>query len=142
VIISIIKGWKNQYTKLDGAGFGVVEIVITIMVVGILSGGLYSVTISSANITDQASDVGYVNSLAQNKIEGLRSIGFPGLSDGTVDFSDELPTTLGNPKSASYTISSADVNLKLVILTITIDQLGESESYEFATYIGELGVGQ
>lgn len=94
-------------------------------------------------INDRARDVMLANSIAENKIESLRSGDFVALSDGTVDFSDELPATFGSPRSASYIVSTLNVAVKQVDIEITYAPNSlSSETFNYTSYIGELGVGQ
>lgn len=129
-------------SKHKQAGFTVVELLIAIAVVGILVPTLIGFINTLNRLNDRARDLTIASSLAENKIEGLRSLGFTGLSDGTTSFSTELPTTLGGPKSASYTISTPNTGIKQVDLNISYNDHGAIKNLTYRTYIGELGVGQ
>ncbi|HEU5187581.1 MAG TPA: hypothetical protein VFT87_03695, partial [Candidatus Saccharimonadales bacterium] len=93
-------------------------------------------------LNDRARDRAAINALVENKVESLRSISFVGLADGTTDFTNELPASVGAPRSATYTISSANTALKQVDVVVTFSDHGESRTMSYKTYIGELGVGQ
>jgi prepilin-type N-terminal cleavage/methylation domain-containing protein len=87
-------------------GFTIVELVVTIVIAGII---IPAVAIALNNLTainHRARDLAIANTIAQNKVETLRSIGYNSVATGTVDFSSELPGSMGAPKSASYTIST------------------------------------
>lgn len=129
-------------SKHKQAGFTVVELLIAIAVVGILVPTLAGFINTLNQLNDRARDLVIVNSLAENKTEGLRSMGFTSLTDGTTDFTSELPVTLGSPKSATYAISTPNTGIKQVDTTITYTDHGKTRSATYRTYIGELGVGQ
>lgn len=137
--MSIIE--KNQ------SGFTMLEIIVAMTVAGFIAVGL-SVMVANLNVlSDRASDLIAANSAVENKFEDLRSSTFLGLTDGTVDFTDELPGTLSGPRSATYTIGDATLAnvsdaLKQIDMTITYNSHGRTETLNYTGYIGELGVGQ
>lgn len=128
--------------KKTESGFTIIELLIAIAVVGILVPTLIGFVNTLNRLNDRTRDLAIVNSLAENKIESLRSIGYSGVNDGTVSFTGELPDTLGNPKSASYTVTTPNPGIRQVDLTITYDDHGKNQSVKYKTYVGELGVGQ
>jgi prepilin-type N-terminal cleavage/methylation domain-containing protein len=129
-------------TKKTERGFTTVELLITIAVVGILVPTLAGFINTLNRLNDRARDMSIINSLAENKVEGLRSIGFGGLSTGTTDFTSELPVTIGSPRSATYSITSPNSAIKQVDVTVTYNDHGTSRTLNYRTYVGELGVGQ
>jgi len=132
------------------SGFTVVEVLITISVAGFILLGLFAMTNSLNLVNDRARDLTLANALAEHEIESLRSIGFSGLVDGNYDYTDEMPPSLAEPRSATYTISTAldnasgssMPNLKKIDMTLTYDDHGSTRSLFYTSYIGELGVGQ
>jgi hypothetical protein len=93
-------------------------------------------------INRQARDMALANMIVQNKVETLRSKGYNSISNGTTSFTSELPSIMGSPKSASYTISTPRTGIKQVNLTISYTDYHKSRTLAFTTYISELGVGQ
>jgi prepilin-type N-terminal cleavage/methylation domain-containing protein len=124
------------------AGFTIVELLIAIAVMGILVPTLAGLINTMNRLNDRARDLNIVNSLAENKAESLRSMGFSALSDGSTSFATELPVTLGSPKSATYTVSNPHTGIKQVDMTITYTDHNKTETMRYRTYVGELGVGQ
>lgn len=129
-------------------GFTVVELVIAIVVMGFV---IPAVALAMTNLTVinyQARDLALANMTAQNKIESLRSNGYNAVPAGTVNFSSELPSTMGSPKSASYTVTDGTaagtppVGVKQVDITISYTEYKSTQTITFRSYIGELGVGQ
>lgn len=128
--------------KNNTAGFTIIELLIAIAVVGILVPTLVSFVNTLNRFNDRARDMTLVNSLAENKAESLRSLGYSGLTDGSTSFVSELPTTLGSPKNAIYTVSTPNTGIKQVDLVITYNDHGTTQTANYRTMIGELGVGQ
>lgn len=132
----------NSVAKKSEKGFTIIELLVAIAVVGILVPTLVGFVNTLNRFNDRARDMSIINSLAENKIEGLRSVGFSGLNNGTVAFTGELPATIGSPKSATYTITSPNSAIKQVDVTVTYRDHGTNQTVNYRTYIGELGVGQ
>jgi type II secretory pathway pseudopilin PulG len=126
----------------DDQGFTVVELVITIAICGIiipvLAAGLTTLTL----INNRSRDLALANMMAQNKAELLRSSGFNSINVGTTDFSGDLPSTLSNPKSASYTVSLPEAGIKEVAITISYKDINTTRTVNYLTKISELGINQ
>ncbi len=130
--------------KLNQSGFTLVEIVVVIIISGIMMVGLSSTVVSIRLVNARAIDSALVNSIVEDKVEELRSQTYVSLSDGTYDFTSELPATINENRSAEYTITTVSGNaaLKEVDFIVTYNDFNNSAVYEYKTYIGELGVGQ
>jgi prepilin-type N-terminal cleavage/methylation domain-containing protein len=124
------------------AGFTIIELLVTIAVVGIMVPTLAGFVSTLNRFNDRARDLVIINSLAENKVESLRSMGFGALNNGTVSFTTELPVTIGSPRSASYTITSPNSSTRQVDLAVTYNDHGSSRTLNYRTYVGEIGVGQ
>lgn len=133
---------KQRVVGKQKNGFTIVELLVSLVVVAILTVGINSIYLTHLVQTQKVRNLALVNSFAENKIEALRSAGFLGLNDGTTDISNELPSDLWSPRSSSLQISSATAGLKNVDLTITYNDSGATRTYNYQTYVGELGVGQ
>lgn len=128
--------------RTDSSGFTIVELLVTIIVGGILTGSVALFMGSHTHISQRGRDVSVTNSYAENKIESLRSAGFLALTDGTIDVTNELPSELKAPRSGSLVISSETAAIKRAVLTINYNDQGAARTYSYTTFIGELGVGQ
>jgi hypothetical protein len=116
--------------------------VVSIVVAGIIIPSVALALNNLAAINHRARDLALANTIAQNKVETLRSIGYNSVSSGTVSFSSELPSSMGSPRSASYTISSPVTGEKQIDVNITYTDYGGSKNLTYRTIISELGVGQ
>jgi prepilin-type N-terminal cleavage/methylation domain-containing protein len=134
---------EKMVSKND-IGFTLVEVIVTIVVAGIMMIGLSTTVVGIRLINARSKDAALINSVAIEKVEELRSRTFIQLDDGSYDFTNELPDTITNDRSATYTVSSVPGNasLKEIVVSINYNDFNNESTYEYKTYIGELGVGQ
>ncbi len=126
--------------KVDG--FTIVEVLVSIAVAAVVTMSLNQVVTSYVHTASRGRYLNLTNSYAEAKVESLRNIGFNGLSTGSSNLTSELSSQLPPSRSASMTISSPARGLKQIDITITYKDNGQTSSYPYTTYIGELGVGQ
>lgn len=132
---------KYAYS-LKQSGFSLVELMVAIFVGGIFVTSINSVFSSHAYLTQRTQNLVFANAYAEGKIESLRSVGYNGLTNGTSIVTSELPAELTAPKSGTVVTSDYSAGVKKVELSITYNDLSTSRTYNYTTYIGELGVGQ
>src|SRR5688572_2887710 len=89
----------------NAKGFTIVELLVTMIVGGILTGSVAVFLSLHTHIAQKGRDVSVTNSYVENKVESLRSAGYLTLSNGTTNITSELPSELKAPRSASLTIS-------------------------------------
>jgi type II secretory pathway pseudopilin PulG len=128
--------------KQNHLGFTVVEIIVGLAVAGIVVPAIAIIMTTITSLNDRTTDTIQANGIIEKKVEALRSADFVALSDGVVDFTNELPQSFARPNNAIYTISSVNVALKQVDIHIQYTVGGAIDEFDFTTYIGELGVGQ
>lgn len=128
--------------KTNQFGFTIIELLLAVVLFAILIPSIIITLNSIAAANDNAKDVVIANIAAENKIEELRSLGYNSVPAGTTDFSSTLPETLGKPRSASYTINDSNPGLKEVNLSITFTSRRGTQTLNYKSLIGELGVGQ
>lgn len=123
-------------------GFTTIELIMALLVLGTLiplaGAGINLLTVTN----NRARDLALANMLAQNKVELLRSAGYNSINLGTTDFSSELPSELGAPKSGNYTVTSPSDGIKEVVVTITYDDYKRSRTLQYKSLVSELGVAQ
>lgn len=132
----------KQSIKTDESGFTIVELIVSITVAAIFVISLNSVSISQSYLVQRSRDLIIANSYVEGKFESLRSAGFLSLNDGTIDLTSELPSELKAPRSATQTTTSYSSAIKKVVIHIAYNEQDTPRNYTYATYIGELGVGQ
>ncbi len=124
------------------SGLTLVELLVAIAVAGIVISSLSQVVTTYLHLSQRGRYLNLANSYAEAKVETLRNEGYNSLSTGTTNLSSELPSQLPLQRSASMTVSSPLTGLKQVSITVSYNDQGQTESYQYVTYIGELGVGQ
>jgi prepilin-type N-terminal cleavage/methylation domain-containing protein len=123
-------------------GFTLVEIVITILLLGISVASLSSVFISIRNIQVQTGYYDTANRAAAREIESLRNDSYATLTAGqNIDFTADLPANLpgGNGKA---TISAPSDGLRRVDATVTYTSQGKTRTVTLSSLIGEIGITQ
>lgn len=123
-------------------GFTLVEILVSIVVAGIVISSLTAVVTSYVHLAGRGRFLNLANAYAEAKVESLRNIGFNGLTPGTTNLSAELSSQLPPSRAASMTIGNPTGGLKPVTLTVSYKDQGQTKTYSYKTFIGELGVGQ
>ena len=139
--LTLVTG-ANLVAKKAENGFTIIELLIAIAVVGILVPTLIGFVTTLNRFNDRARDMAVVNALVENKVESLRSIGFSGISEGTTSFANELPNTIGSPRTATYTVTTPNAGIRQIDISVSYDDHGMQQLTTYRTYIGELGVGQ
>jgi prepilin-type N-terminal cleavage/methylation domain-containing protein len=123
-------------------GFSLIEMILAIVVGASFIAGMNIIVGNYTSLGLRGRNLTLANSYSEGKAEALRSIGYNGLNNGTTDISSELPAQLNKPRSASLAISQPQDGLKRIAITVTYYDNGASRSYNYETYVGELGVGQ
>ena len=133
---------RNKNRRLKGDGFTIVELLVAIAVAGIVVISLSQVTTTYLHLSQRSRYLNLANSYVEAKAETLRNQGYNSISIGTSSLTSELPTQLPGSRAASMTVSSPTAGIKQVDITVSYNDQGQSNSYSYTTYVGELGVGQ
>lgn len=128
--------------SINIAGFTLVELLVSIIVGTVFVTAINTVVNSHAYLAQRAQNLVFANAYAEGKIESLRSLGYNSLANGTTSLNGELPAELAPPKSGSMVVSDFSSGVKKVELTITYNDLSTNRTYNYTTFVGELGVGQ
>jgi prepilin-type N-terminal cleavage/methylation domain-containing protein len=128
--------------KRTNKGFTIVELMITVVVAGFIIPAVAVAITNLAIVNKVARDQALANMIVQNKVETLRSAGFNSVNNGTTSFVAELPSVMGSPKSASYTVSTPQTGIKLISVSLSYTEYHRTKNLAYKTYISELGVGQ
>jgi type II secretory pathway pseudopilin PulG len=122
-------------------GFTVLELLISIALIGIIIPTVYLAINSLLVINKRSRNISLVNIAAENKVESLRSTGYNNIPSGTSSFSSELPDELSSPKNATLVISTSN-GKKVIDINISFRDFDRQRSVQYKTIISETGVGQ
>jgi type II secretory pathway pseudopilin PulG len=128
--------------RLTSEGLTIIELLVSIVVAGVVIGSLSQVVSTYLHVSQRGRYLNLANSYIEAKVEALRNVGYNSLTLGTTSLTGELPTQMPLTRSASMTVSSPSNGLKQVDLSVTYADNGQSNTYSYTTYLGELGVGQ
>ena len=134
--------WPQHLRDVKDGGFTLVEVLVCIALAGIVIASLSQVTTTYVHISQRGRYLNLANAYAEAKIEALRNSGFNSLTVGTTSLTAELPSQLPPIRSASMTVSNPFAGIDQVDLMISYNDQGQTNSYSYTTYVGELGVGQ
>lgn len=128
--------------KLSSQGLTIVELLVAMAVGTIVIGSLSQVVTTYVHVSQRGRYLNLANSYIEGKAEAIRNAGYNSLNLGTTDVSSELPSQMPLTRSASMVVTSPYAGIKQVDLSVTYRDQGQSNTYSYTTYVGELGVGQ
>jgi prepilin-type N-terminal cleavage/methylation domain-containing protein len=124
------------------SGFTLVEVIVTIAVLGITTASISSVFVGIQNVQRQNSYLDSANRAAARQIESLRNDSYSTLVAGsTIDFTDQLPAVLPSATGTAL-ISSPSTDLRRVDATVTYESQGRIRTVTQSSMIGEIGITQ
>jgi len=129
--------------KNKQAGFTVVELLTTIILVGMTTGWLSSLFISIQNIQHQTIYADMATRAAQREIETLRNDNYASLTPGqTINFTSQLPSRLPSGSTGTVQVSQPATDLRRVDVTVSYKADGKQRSVTLSSLIGVIGITQ
>lgn len=127
----------------DESGFTIVELVATIIVVGIVSVGLATLFYNLQFTQRQTTYIDAATRAAQREIEILRNNSYNSLTAGQeVSFTNDLPSNLPKNSTGVVAVSEPSSGLKRVDVTVTYTDAGRTQNVKLSATIGEIGLSQ
>lgn len=124
-------------------GFTVVELVLTIVAFGFISAGIATLFMSIQGVQRRTAYLESATRTANKEVESLRNNNYNQLPTGTtIDFSDQVPSTLPAPRSGTVTITEPIPGVKRVDVTVTYTDHGEQQKTELSSLVGVIGISQ
>lgn len=124
-------------------GFTIVEILVTIVLIGITFGSISYMFIAIENVQTQTGYVDNATRAAQSEIESLRNNNYDALVSGTtINFTTTLPPGLPPGSSGSAVITEPTNGLRRVDATVTYSFGGQTRKVTLSSLIGVIGIAQ
>lgn len=122
-------------------GFTIVELLVSIALLGITAAVISATFISIRNIQSRTLYADLATRAAQREVETLRSANYGSLTAGqTIDFTSSLPTQLPKTKNGSVVVSQPATDIRRVDVTVNYTTGGKQRSVVLSSLIGALGL--
>lgn len=139
----------SNITKDEG-GFSVLELLITLIVIGVVFGAFMTTFTSIQSINKKAIDVSGTNALAFAKVQEYENKDFSDIATTTPsgslveveDFSSSLPTNLESPRTGKVYVNTMSPTLKQVVVDINFGSGPTQRIIQYATLIQKNGLGR
>jgi prepilin-type N-terminal cleavage/methylation domain-containing protein len=131
-------------------GFTVVELLITLIVIGVLFTAFTTTFAGLENISKKGNDVTAASTQAFSKLQAYENLNYNSLPTtnpaGSLveveDFSASLPTSLESPRVGKVYINSQTASIKQVLVRVTFGAGPSQRFIEYVTFIQRNGVGR
>jgi len=131
-------------------GFTVVELLITLVVIGVLFTSFTTTFAGLENISKKGNDVTLASTQAFSKLQTYENLNYTSLPAtapaGTLveveDFSGSLPTSLESPRVGKVYVNSSTSSMKQVLVRVTFGSGSSQRFIEYVTFIQKNGVGR
>lgn len=131
----------RQRKRVSEAGFGVPEIIITIVVLGVMSIGIIGIFRSILYIQTATNYQKIATFAAQREIETLRNSNYNQLVAGsTINFTSELPPELPRGKTGTVIVSEPVAGIKQVDVTVAYKHNNSNRQVKVSSMIGVIGI--
>lgn len=134
---------STSMKRVGQSGFTLIELIVTIAVAGLVVAGITNLYIMVELTQRRTYHLELATRAGERQIESLRNAQYNNLEpDTTLDFTDELPEDLQEPRSATVDISEPEENLRRVDVTITYRDGSRAKTIKQSSLIGIIGIGQ
>lgn len=129
--------------KDSETGFTLVELLVSIALLGLTVGAVSSVFLGIQNVQRRTAYADYATRAAERQVEVLRSDNYGALNPGdTINFSDDLPSDLPPGSTGSVSISEPAADLRRVDVTVSYNTGGKQHNVTLSSLIGVIGITQ
>ncbi len=124
-------------------GFTLIELLIAMSIFSLIVVGVFQLFISIDTIQRRTHNIELATKAGEAKIESLRNNHYNSLEPDTIiDFTDELPQELPEPRSAQVHVSEDTPGLKELEVNITYAQSPDGKTIILTGIIGSIGISQ
>lgn len=132
------------------SGFATVELLVTIIVIGVVFGAFITTFNTIQNINKKARDIQNANIVAFEKLQNYENTDFNSLPNSSVngswdeieDFSSEIPDSVDSPRVGKAYVNTTSDTLKQVGVQVEFGVGGNKQTITYVTYIQKNGVGR
>jgi len=129
--------------KEDKSGFTIVELIISIIVLGIVIASLSSLFLGIQRTQTQTAYKESATRAAQREIESLRNNHYNSLATGSnISFTNELSPKLPVGSTGNVVVSEPSPGLKRVDVTVTYPDKNLQHKVVLSSLIGVIGITQ
>lgn len=141
---------SSAQVRTSTSGFAMVELLITLIIIGIAFGAFTVTFTTIQNINKKAIDINQANTLAFAKVQEYENKTYASLNNtaptGTLqeveDFGSTLPTSLQSPRVGKVYINTMSSSLKQVVVTIEFGTGDSKRIVQYANFIQRNGLGR
>jgi prepilin-type N-terminal cleavage/methylation domain-containing protein len=127
----------------DQSGFTIVELIVTIVMLGVVVLSLSSLFVGIQRTQVQTGYIESATRAAQREVEALRNNNYDQLTPGqNIDFTSQLPANLPQTKSGTVVVTEPIPGLRRVDVTVSYTFNGTTRNIELSSMIGEIGIAQ
>ncbi len=138
-------GYRQSYD-----GFSIVELLITLVVIGVAFGAFLTTFTTIQNINKKTTDIQAANALAFAKIQEYENKNFTSLPATTPtgslqqveNFSASLPSYLQSPRSGIVYVNTVSATLKQVVVDIKFGSGATERQIQYANFVQKNGLGR
>lgn len=132
-----------HHKRFGEDGLTLIELMITIVVLGISIAGIGSLYYYMQNMQVESQHLDLATRAARTEIEVLRNNSYNSLTpNSTIDFSSSLPSQLPPGKSGTVKVTEPTPGLRQLDVTVTYTDFGKTETVQLTSDIGVIGIGQ
>ncbi len=136
--------------RSSSGGFSIVELLITLIIIGVAFGSFMVAFTTIQNINKKALDIAKANTIAFAKMEEYENKTFNALPNttptGTLieveNFSSSLPGSFQSPRSGKVYINTVSSSLKQVVVTVEFGSGPSKRTLQYANFIQKNGLGR
>lgn len=134
---------KRMMRALRPAGFTVVELLVTIIVMGMVITGISSLFLTVQRVQVQTAYLESATRAAQREIESLRNDNYDSLTPGqNIDFTSALPTNLPKNRTGVVTVTEPINGLRRVDVLVSYSDGSGQHKVNLSSLIGVIGIAQ
>jgi prepilin-type N-terminal cleavage/methylation domain-containing protein len=141
---------RTSMLRPPNKGFTVIELLITLIVIGVLFTAFTTTFAGLENISKKGNDVIVASNQAFSKLQSYENLNFTSLPATTPtgslveveDFSSSLPNSLEPPRVGKVYVNSQTSSNKQVLVRVTFGSGTSQRFIEYVTFIQKNGVGR